>query len=222
MSHLSTLALHQLRLGELASDDAAAAEAHLAACERCRRRADAQQAQRAAFEAAPVPPAILAASAPANRPWPRWIASVVAVAAAAMIGVSLAWGPHPETTRIKGDMPEIELWVRSDAGVRVVHAGEKLGPGDVVQVKYATDGAAYAILAGRDQTGEIEVYGEVPLHADLAEAPFALTLDGTPGTQEFFLVTGRDRFDADAARAAIRGEREDLDVRDVSVGKEPW
>lgn len=225
MSHLNTLALHQLRLGELGPAEKALADAHLAACPRCRERAGVQQAARARFEAAPVPPVLLALSTPANRPHRRATAaatSLVAMAAALWLVVASALrAPTDDGVRTRGEAPALELWFRSDAGVRVVHPEDRLGEGDVVQLKYGTDGAAFAVVAGRDLDGAIEVYGALPLQAALTEAPFALTLDATPGTQEFFLVTGGSSFGADEARAAIRGEREDLDVTSVSVQKEP-
>ena len=223
MSHLNTLVLHQLRLGELDPAKKSAAEAHLGACSRCAARAAAQHHDRARFEAAPTPPALLGLSTPANHPHRRATAlasSFVAMAAALWLVALGAGAPDTPRERTRGDTPEIELWVQSSAGVRAVHPEDRLGSGDVVQLKYGTDGAGFAVVAGRDLDGEIEVYGSLPLHAQLAEAPFSLTLDDTPGVQEFFLVTGPSSFGADEARAAIRGAREDLGVAFVSVAKE--
>ena len=74
MRHPSTLTLHRLRYGELDEPESAALRAHLKDCEACAARLRAQENHRAAFELAPVPPAIRAATAAAPRRSWRWLA----------------------------------------------------------------------------------------------------------------------------------------------------
>lgn len=65
MSHVNTLKLHQLRLGELSPAEERALHAHLAECALCAARLHHQQAERLAFSREPMPAAL--------EPKPSWI-----------------------------------------------------------------------------------------------------------------------------------------------------
>lgn len=224
MTHLSTLELHRFRLGELPAERVTEIETHLDSCTRCATRAGIQQQQAVAVAAAPLPALLAADIRPANRPWRGAFASVTAVAAAVFLVVGLS-GPlvHPEvspTTRSKGVLPTVELWVGGEAGVHPLRSHQKLSAGDKVQVLYDTEGASFAVLAGRDGTQRIEIYGELPPHSELFPAPFALTLDDAPGPQEFFVVSANHPLSHAEVEAAIRHGVGDINVRVIAVEKE--
>lgn len=224
MSHLSTLALHQYRLGELPAEEIGRAETHLAACERCRRRLEAQKSAREAFAAEPLPPAIAALSQPANRPFARWLLWSVPLLVAAIALFTVLMRPHePEDAgiRTKGTLPDVEVWVKGESGKHALRPDEVLGEGSVVQVLYNAHGAHHAVLAGRDGTGKVEVYGELPVADTLVPAPFGLTLDDAPGPQELFVVTGDREITVRDVEDAVNGSggSRDLQVRSVEVRK---
>lgn len=194
--HLSTLTLHRLRYGELATDAQASARAHLEGCARCRQRLGAQERTREAFVLQPIPPAIRALSEP-PRPrfaWVRQLLPGLALAAVALTFVAVPAlrevrpGLQVEEVRTKGAGPALEVWVDRD-GVRAVRDTDVLSAGDRIQVVFDPRQAAHVTIAGRDPTGAIEVWGTVtPERPGMQPAPFALTLDATPGYQEVFVV----------------------------------
>ena len=218
MTHLHTLTLHQLRYGELDGPSLAAARAHLDLCPACAERLRAQEAERAAFVARPVPAFVhqLAREVEPATPtaangglWLRMFAGLL-VAAAVFLTVrtvrmeaTTPTATEP-TVRYRGELPSVEVWVRGEQGPRALRAGEAVAPGRAVQLKYDPHGASVVAIAGRDGSGRIEVYTtNAPTGIGLVTAPFALTLDGTPGPQELFVLGAHRTLDADTVRAAI-------------------
>ena len=202
MNHLSTLRLHQLRLGELHGADRAAAEAHLEACTVCAGRIHHQEATRQAFVARPVPAAITALDAPT---WLDRLRSfrmaflLVPVAAAALLAVSVP----DDAIRTKGATPVLEAWVRTSGSARPMYTGESVRPGTQIQLKYDAGSHRFVTIAGRDAKGTVEIYQTVPATAGLTAAPFALTLDDAPGDQAFFAVLTDTRPDPDVVVEAL-------------------
>lgn len=223
--HVSTLTLHQLRYGELAGDALRDARVHLDGCDVCAGRLRAQEQERAAFVVRPVPAFVrelAAQQAPAAAPaWQRWIRQVLPVVlatatAAALVvvvpalrgedGVASADGVTDagDVVRTRGDLPTIEVWVDAGVGPRLLRPEDRLGEGDRVQLAYDPQGASYVALAGRDASGQIEVYTtEAPTGIGLVRAPFALTLDDAPGVQELFVVGASVPLDASDVRTAV-------------------
>ncbi len=200
MSHLSTLTLHQLRYGELSPEEHRPVKAHLADCERCRARLQAQENNRAAFELAPVPEAIRAAAKPRRRGW-RWAGLLVPALAAAAVALlaptagldqlgsdaSLEAG---ERTKGLERSARLQVWLEERGEGRLLVPGATVSAGDRVQLKYRA-ARGWVTLAGVDGRGEVEVYRalEVPAGADgWQTAPFSLTLDDAPGHQDFYAV----------------------------------
>ncbi len=222
-SHVSTLALHQYRYDEL--DDTARAEvdAHLSGCDRCRGRLQVQLAQREAFVLQPLPAAIAASQVELAAPtlWVRLRsllpigALVAALVVAGLVPLILPSGvgpghvESPETTRIKGPHSALEIWIDGDQGPRELRKGDVLRTGDRVQLVFDPLGAPYAILAGRDGTGAIEVWKTIDTRdrpQGLRQAPFGLTLDDTPGDQEFILIPAQARLDERRITRIIEGD----------------
>ncbi|MBM4392324.1 MAG: hypothetical protein FJ090_14480 [Deltaproteobacteria bacterium] len=111
MTHLSTLKLHQLRLGELPGDEAARCQAHLDACALCQARHGHQAEVRREFEAMPVPLAIV-------RPrWQRVALGAMPLLAAALVLFALLPGATPPASAPVDEAAPGELPARVDAAV---------------------------------------------------------------------------------------------------------
>ena len=183
-------------------------------------RYDVQLSERAAFEVQPVPAAIahLAREREEGPGWLGWlrqrwtgIGAVALVAAAGLVGFRLV-GPsvlepiEHETTRVKGSGAPLEAWIADGDDVRAVADGEALGTGAQVQLRYDPGVAGWSVLAGRDGTGELQIYGLMQssnIRGGLRNAPFSFVLDDAPGPQEFFLVTSEEPLSDAEVEAAI-------------------
>lgn len=227
-AHLSSLTLHRLRYGDLPGDAAARARAHVGACASCAAMLRAQEHERADFVLRPVPEAIRQGTPAPSRPnlrsssvWARWGFSFGGLAALAAAGL-LALVPREHLddplaarseTRTRGELPAIEAWVDLGDGPRLLREGERLSPGDRVNLAYDPHGASAVAIAGRDSTGEIEVYStNAPTGVGVVRAPFALSLDDTEGEQELFVITSAAPLDEAQVRAAVQDGAPDDDV----------
>ncbi len=103
MSHVSTLKLHQLRLGELPGDEAARCQAHVDGCALCQARLGHQAEVRRDFEALPVPIAI------ARPRWQRVALGVVPLLAAALVLFALLPATTPPATVPVDETPVTEV-----------------------------------------------------------------------------------------------------------------
>lgn len=229
MSHLNTLVLHQLRYGELSGDALASAREHLDVCESCSARLRAQEGERAAFVAAPIPDAIRAigaSPAPMRAWWRDWMPLAGALLAAASLSLVVREvsvervEPETDVVHTKGELPAIEVWVKRPEGTRPLREGEPVVPGDRVQMVYDPHGASAIALAGRDGSGRVEVYTtNAPTGIGLVRAPFALTLDDTPGAQELFVVGSDRALSEDEVKEAVAGGVQNARVGHVVLRK---
>lgn len=104
MSHVNTLRLHQLRLGELSPDEAGQVRAHLADCALCAARAKHQQVNREAFLREPMPAAL--------EPQPSWIERLrgwlfpaAVLVPATLAAVFVLRGPAPASPTLPAPPP---------------------------------------------------------------------------------------------------------------------
>lgn len=197
--HVSTLTLHRYRYGELEPVERRDVRAHVDGCPRCRRRLAVQERERQAFVNLQVPEELAAFAAPAGGPRPDralgWLWALLpglAMAAAVLVtvpAVRTATEAPLEITRLKGGAEPLEVWKATEAGSRPVRDDERLRAGDRIQVVFHPEGAPWITLAGRNPSGQIEVWRTLQPDGDVAQpAPFALTLDETPGFQEVFVI----------------------------------
>lgn len=220
-SHPSTLRLHQLRLGELPAPEAAAIRAHVDGCSRCASRHQHQLATEQEFRALPVPPALVQAPTAWDRVRAWWeglgvaraLVPVALVAAAGAMVVRSEPTADEGTglteavseTRTKGALgPVLEAWVQTGGSARPIYTNESLSPGSRVQLRFNPGRHRYVTLAGRDGSGQVELYGTlVSRGPELQNAPFSLTLDDTPGRQEFLAILTDQKPDPDELSAAL-------------------
>lgn len=206
MNHVSTLTLHRFRLGELDADAARAVRVHLGDCPTCAGRLDHQDRVRAAFVTEPIPPALLPRPSLLQHLRGWWLGlALVPVLAAALIFLR---PPPDDGVRLKGAPPAIEAWVEVGGSARPVYTDERLAPGTRVQLRYDPGEHRFVTFAGRDVTGEVEVYGTINARGPgMTAAPFALTLDDLPGEQVFYAVLTDHRPDPESLTGALRAER---------------
>jgi hypothetical protein len=224
MSHISTLRLHQFRLGELEGGAADTVHAHLAGCEVCASRLGYQRDVRLAFQREPD---TLLPSPPWHQRLRRWwvgAALVPALAAAALAFGLIPSAPAEDVVRIKGAHPVLEAWVQTGDSARPLYTGEAVRAGTRIQLKFDPGAHRFVTLAGRDGTGAVEVYGTLTAAGPgLATAPFALTLDATAGAQAFFAVLTDSRPDPAGVSRALRDDPAALreaEVASVVLAKE--
>jgi len=221
MTHLSTLQLHRLRLGELGPAERAPLDAHLDACAACAGRLGHQEATRTAFLRAPVPPAIAAIGAPSW--WERlgklraaFLLVPVAFAATLALRAPEVATPDPvvSTERTKGDAAPgarargatapLEAWIQTGQSARPLYTGERVRAGARIQLRYDPGNRRFVTLAGRDARGTVEVYGtHAAAGPGVAPAPFALTLDDAKGEQAFYAILTDTRPAPDAVLRAL-------------------
>jgi Putative zinc-finger len=233
-AHISTLALHRLRYGELDPGQAAAIHAHLAGCAACGRRLRDQEQERAAFVTRAVPEAIRRIPREAHRESPLWATELrglfgaLVASAAVFVAVpalrpadDLALAPSSDVVRSRGQLPTIEAWVDRGDGPHLLLPGERLSAGHRVNLAYDPRGASAIAIAGRDSTGAIEVYStNSPTGVGLVRAPFALTLDDAPGTQELFVVGSQSPLRPDQIELALTEGLPDVWVSRVAIEKD--
>jgi hypothetical protein len=204
VNHLSTLDLHKLRYGELDKARAAELRSHVDTCAGCRDRLQAQHAMRAEFEVLPVPPALRAA---ARKPRvPAWVWAFVPgllVAALAFVVVlppEHGAPPAVEDVRYKGKSA-VELLL--DGSGVVDPESTRFHAGDRVQVRIAPGPEAQAwVTDGR------QILGTFPVEAGKATlAPFSLTLDAEPGSEQLVIVVAREMLRDDEIQRILGGRR---------------
>lgn len=89
-----------------------------------------------------------------------------------------------------------------------------------MQLAYDPHEAPFVALAGRDGSGLVEIYSDrAPTGAGLVRAPFALTLDGTPGDQELFVIGSPRALREQEIRAALAVGLPGVRVDRIAIGK---
>ena len=227
--HLSSLVLHRLRYGELTPDEITRARTHLDECPRCSAVLRTQENHRAAFELAPLPEAIKAASKTAPAPtwaWQRWFAWGVALAAAVVLTVIAVPRFTDDGVRIKGDGSTFEVWRDTTDGPAVLRDHGIVSAGDRIQARFKRPSGPWVTLAGVSARGEVEVHGTWAADmksTDWQVAPFALELDDEPGDYALVLVFTDERPRETAVEAVARGGPlpEGAELRRLTLEKGP-
>jgi hypothetical protein len=154
---LSDFALDRLMRGEGSGE---AARAHLAGCEHCRARMAEIEAARAEFQkAAPSLPSLPAdrGTARPRRRWAVWGGGGAALAAAAAAALILFVRGNDAGTRIKGGA-RIAFYVEHAGKMRAGKAGERVAPGDTVQLVYSSVDPFYGAILSVDGAGQVSRY----------------------------------------------------------------
>jgi hypothetical protein len=120
-------------------------------------------------------------------------------------GVAPVETPNAPPERPKGAVTNaLEAWVQVGDSARPLYADERVPAGTRLQLRFNPRGHRFVTFAGRDGGGAVEVYGTVPVSANgPTNAPFALTLDDSPGPQAFYAILTDQHPDADVLVAAL-------------------
>jgi hypothetical protein len=103
--------------------------------------------------------------------------------------------------RLKGGEAHLNVYVRTDAGSRILREGDRVSEGDSLQVGYVAGINRYGAIVSIDGRGTVTLH----FPASAAEAqklegegeillPFSYTLDDAPGFERFFFVFSKEPF----------------------------
>ena len=160
------------------------------------------------------------AARPARRLFPAWVLPAVIAAATLIFAVVLPrMGPsEDETDRIKGLLPGLAVYRKTDTGSETLADGAIAHNGDVIRLGYRAAGKPYGVILSIDGRGAVTLH--LPPNGDQAAslhtAPTVLLdqayeLDDAPRWERFYFVTGETSFAVqpvmDAARRAASNPR---------------
>jgi hypothetical protein len=198
--------VRRLAAGELAGDERARTEAHLAACARCQATAGALERERADLErllpfetfAAGVAERLARGTERPARPRGRRLAFALAaglaVVAALPVVLRLA-RDHGADYRMKGGA-ELAVYARDGEGVRALAPGEPVPRGAALRIGVLPDGRRFVAIALLDADGAAVLYAG-PAEAGVLPGAFEWT-----GTGDGALVAVLDDAPVDAASLA--------------------
>lgn len=160
----SRLRFDRLLAGELEPSRAAALTAHAAGCARCGGLlVELRHAHGAFAHGAVLPGAVVRRVRERRRSiaWARWGAPALAAAAAL-----LAWSAWPRLRpdaprfgeRSKGGAVELAFYVLHDGAVRLGADGERVQPGDRIELAYTSDHDAYLAVLSIDAARKASTY----------------------------------------------------------------
>lgn len=207
---LSDLTLDRLRCGELSESAVAAAEQHLAACERCRGRS-ATLASAADELGGQLPPLdqVLAQRMPVaslDRARARrgtWLAPALAVlsAAAAMVFFLGRETPPAGELRLKGASGELDVFVKR-AGKVFRWQAESLQPGDQLRYSFRAPEPLHVMVLSREANGAVNRYfpsepNSFSVDMGVTLSKVATELDANLGRETLWAVFCRAPFTAD-------------------------
>lgn len=203
---LSDLAIDRLLRNELSQKAAAAAREHAARCALCRARIGELESARAAFQAAPPP---LRRPQPRRR-WSRPLAVAGASLAAAAGIVLMLRGDGG--TRLKGGR-SVGFYVQHGDQLRRGQTGERVAPGDSVQLVYSGDAPLYGAILSVDGAHQVSRYfPESPSAAALPSGaaqrfPRSTQLDDVLGRETVYALLCREPLPLDPLQQALAAGR---------------
>ncbi len=226
-SHLSSLILDRLALGDLGAAEEQAARAHLESCDRCRSDFATLESSRAEH-AAELPRYLRAIrarmpqTAPANR-W-RWLFAAMVPALAALILVIARPKPPDPELGIKGGAT-LRAYLRRDGKVLPLKDRDHARPGDEMRFVVTSTGQPWLLIASVDSTGKATIYHpyagdrSAALAPDAVsyEVPGSIVLDDTTGPERLFALFSRSPLTAAEVKTALEsiGSRGAPAIRDT-------
>ena len=213
---LSDLTFDAWFAGELAAGAAAAAEAHVAGCDRCERRRADLAAQRQEFFA--VTPEIdwrpaLDNRARNQRRRQTLIALATFAAAAALAVLVSRVQEQPEgIVRSKGG-PSVGFFVQRGGSFQRGGPGEVVYTGDHVRFAYTSDRPRYLAIYSLDSRGSASIFfpdgdraERVPAGSD-SSLSSAVELDDAPGLETVFAIFCDTEFSVEQLRKSLAERR---------------
>jgi hypothetical protein len=182
MMCISELAIDRLLAGELPLLEATAAREHATRCNRCGGMLDDAVSVQAAFHADPPPLLLPLARRRRFAPY----AATAAAAAAVLVLLVARRGSEQTGTHTKGLIaPRLGFFVAHDGSVRRGANGERVVPGDRIELATSSADPGWLTVTSVDGAGVHSVY--VPTRAYAAGSdqvlPFAIELDDALGLE---------------------------------------
>lgn len=198
MTCLSQLSLDRWQAGELTAVERQAAEAHAAGCPRCRAE---HELRTRGFDGLPgADERVLLAGIrrglerPPLRPWRRWAAGLLAVAAAAGAVALVSLPRREEGVRTKGGL-NLRIFRLRAGKPEEMPSGGRFSPGDRLRFVVDLPQEGYVRVLDNEQRGTLSVAwplepgvsGRLPGGSEI-ELPGAVQLDQSAGRETFWLV----------------------------------
>lgn len=119
-----------------------------------------------------------------------------------------------EETRLKGLEPKLYLYRKTGETVQSLASGDRVRPGDLIQIHYDAAGRGYGAIFSLDRAGKVTWHlpdSRGPAAA-LESGPkiplgFAFELDSTPGAERFWFIASSRPFALDSALSALSALR---------------
>jgi hypothetical protein len=211
-AHPSDVAIARLLLGKASEEEARAAAAHAAGCNRCRAELDAAQAARRRFAEQVFPrtlPEIERRLGPRPR-WGLWLgAFAVAGAAVAILPFLVDPKPHVEDPawQVKGP-GALKVFGRRGDRVIAVEDGARLRPGDQLRFAVQPGDARFVLVGSADGRGRASLYyPSVAVGVDAGQAQLladSIVLDDAPGPERIFAVFSDRRLEDREVEALLK------------------
>jgi hypothetical protein len=129
--------------------------------------------------------------------------------------------------RLKGGGAHLNLYMKTDAGARLLEQGDRVGEGTTLQLGYVSGGYHYGVIVSIDGRGAVTLH--FPLSAVTGQRlegegevllPFAYTLDDAPEFERFFFVVSRRPFSVQTVLEAaqrLSWKPEDAKTRELDL-----
>ena len=168
---------------------------------------------------------LLPRSARARRPgWSRLVpaasfALLVLVGGLLMVTRGPAFfAPQPDT-RLKGAAAHLNVYMKTDAGAKLLEEGDRVSEGATLQVGYISGAREYGVIVSIDGRGAVTLH--FPLSAAIGQSlegegevllPFAYTLDDAPDFERFFFVVSKRPFSVERVLEAAEALSEQAET----------
>jgi len=112
-------------------------------------------------------------------------------------------------TRLKGGAAHLNVYMKTDAGARLLEEGARVSEGTTLQIGYVAGRNEYGVIVSIDGRGEVTLH--FPLSAVTGQVlegegevllPFAYTLDDAPDFERFFFVVSEKPFSVETVLEA--------------------
>jgi hypothetical protein len=149
---------------------------------------------------------------PARGQFPRWALPAVLVAATLLVVLVPRMGPSEgDGDRIKGLLPGLSVYRKTDTGSETLADGAIVHSGDVIRLGYRAAGKPYGVILSIDGRGAVTLH--LPPNGDQAASLHseptvlldqAYELDDAPRWERFYFVTSEASFAVQPVMDAAR------------------
>jgi len=129
--------------------------------------------------------------------------------------------------RLKGGAAHLNVYMKTDAGARLLEEGDPVTEGAILQVGYVPGDYQYGVIVSIDGRGAVTLHS--PLSAATGQSlegegevllPFAYTLDDAPAFERFFFVVSERSFSVETVLEAaerLSAKHEEAKAQDLDL-----